>query len=131
MGIFKPESLLLYAELLVVITQMRKQNPLPFHLIDDKIVLNYVNSSPLPLFQITGSILTGPKMVKQTQLVPTARPIESNSVCMVNSVGKSGVEVSAVVLLLSNYINRLLSMLVLEGVCSLWEYKPAKENTNV
>lgn len=71
---------------------MRKQNPLPFHLLGDEIVLNYVNSSSPSSFQIIRSVLTGSKMVKEPQLVPTARQMESNNVSelerLVNSLGR-------------------------------------------
>lgn len=74
-------------------------------------------------------------MVKQPQLVPTVRQMESNNVSklerLVNSLGQSRVEVAVFVLLLSNHVNRILTTLVLEDGCSLLKYKLAKENINV
>lgn len=61
---------------------MRKENPLPFHLLGDEIVLNYVNSSSPSSFQITFSVLKGSKIVKQPQSVPTARQMEGNTVSL-------------------------------------------------
>lgn len=80
----------MYANDLAVRAQIRKQNPLPFHLIEDEILLNYVNASPSPLFQITGSVLIGSKSVKQPQLVPAARPTENNNMNLAGLLSSVG-----------------------------------------
>lgn len=109
---------------------MRKQYPLPFHLLGDEIVLNYINSSSRSSFQITCSVLTRSQMVKQPQLVPTGTNM-SELGRLVDPLGQSKVEVSVFVLTLSNCVNSILTKLVPKDGSSLCKYKLAKENISV